>query len=272
MATILDAITEAKRKEVAERQARVSLEDIADRARAAAPPRDFFAAIRSTPSRGIHLIAEIKKASPSAGVIRADFDPVAIAETYHRAGATALSVLTDATWFQGDLAFIDAVRQAVPLPVLRKDFTVDAYQVFEARAAGADAVLLIAEVLATDDIVALVRLADSLGMTALIEAHRPNLLLTVYAAVRAADPRRYLLGINNRDLSRQVIDLSTTARVASLLSDTSRLVAESGIKTRADVLQVQEVGAVAMLVGETLMAAEDVAAKVLELLPEGPAG
>ncbi|UCG16837.1 MAG: indole-3-glycerol phosphate synthase TrpC [Phycisphaerales bacterium] len=264
--TILDRIVETKQKELAELRQRVPEEELIARARDAEPPRDFHAAIRADPPRGIHLIAEIKRASPSAGLIREDFDPVAIARAYHRAGASALSVLTDETYFQGHLSHVPQARQAAPLPVLRKDFTLDTYHVYQARAAGADAILLIAEVLATDEIVALLQLADSLGMTTLVESHNANLLLAVYAAVRAANPKRYLLGINNRDLARQVTDVGTTVRLAELLDDTSRLVAESGIQTREDVLRVQRAGAAAMLVGESLMAADDIAAKAAELL------
>jgi len=266
VATILDRIVETKREEVAAARSLVPLAEMAARARDAAPPRDFFAAIHRKAPRGIHLIAEIKKASPSAGLILADFDPVAIARIYHQAGASALSVLTDRTYFQGDLSFIELVKQAVPPPVLRKDFTIDAYQVYEARAAGADAVLLIAEVLATQEIVELLQLADSLGMTTLVESHNPNVLLAVHSAVRAVEPKRYLVGINNRDLSRQVTDVFTTTRLAGLLSDTSILVAESGIRTRRDVECIRRAGAAAMLVGESLMAADDIAAKVAELL------
>ena len=138
--------------------------------------------------------------------------------------------------------------------------------VAQLRAAGADAVLLIAEVLATQEIVELLQLADSLGMTTLVESHNPNVLLAVHSAVRAVEPKRYLVGINNRDLSRQVTDVSTTTRVAGLLSDTSILVAESGIRTRRDVECIRRAGAAAMLVGESLMAADDIAAKVAELL------
>jgi len=264
--TILDGIIDTKRREVAEAQARRPLDRVIAEAQAAEPPRDFHAAIRRPAPRGIHLIAEIKKASPSAGVIRADFDPVAIARIYHKGGASALSVLTDRTYFQGELAYIAQVKQAVPVPVLRKDFTVEAYQVYEARAAGADAVLLISEVLATDEIVDLLRLADSLGMTSLVEAHNPSLLLAVHAAIRGAGAVRYLLGINNRDLARQVVDVGTTERAAGLLSDKSILVAESGIHTPTDVARVRNAGAAAMLVGESLMAAPDIAARMRELL------
>ena len=270
MGTILDGIIDTKRREVAEAQAHRPLDRVIADARAAEPPRDFHAAIRQPAPRGIHLIAEIKKASPSAGLIRADFDPVAIARIYHEGGASALSVLTDRTYFQGELAYIARVKQAVPLPVLRKDFTVEAYQVYEARAAGADAILLISEVLATDEIVDLLRLADSMGMTTLVEAHNPSLLLAVHAAIRTSGCMRYLLGINNRDLARQVVDVGTTERAGLLLSDTSILVAESGIHAPADVARVRNAGAAAMLVGESLMAAPNILAKMRELIGTSP--
>jgi indole-3-glycerol phosphate synthase len=264
--TILDRIVETKRKEVASAKARVPPREMAARAARAEGPRDFHAAIRATPPHGIHLIAEIKKASPSAGLIRADFDPAAIARAYHQAGATALSVLTDETYFQGHLDHIERVKVVVPLPVLRKDFTVDAYQVYESRAAGADAILLIAEVLPADDIVHLLSLAESLGMTTLVESHGPERLVELRSAIEAAKPARCLLGINNRDLTRQAVDLATTTRAAERLGDTSTLVAESGIHTRDDVQAVRRAGAAAMLVGEALMSAEDIGAKVRELL------
>lgn len=266
MATILDRIVEAKRKEVALAQARVPLPEMMARAAGAERPRDFYAAIRATPARGIHLIAEIKKASPSAGLIRADFEPAAIARVYHQAGASALSVLTDESYFQGHLEHLGQVKAAVPLPVLRKDFTVDSYQVYESRVAGADAILLIAEVLSADEIVQLLSLADSLEMTTLLESHSPERLVELRSALEAANPARCLLGINNRDLTRQTVDLATTSRVAERLGDTSKLVAESGIRTRNDVQAVRQAGAAAMLVGEALMSADDIGAKVRELL------
>jgi indole-3-glycerol phosphate synthase len=263
---ILDRIVETKRKEVALAKARVPPREMMARAAGAERPRDFYAAIGATPAHGIHLIAEIKKASPSAGLIRADFDPAAIARAYHQAGAAALSVLTDETYFQGHLDHIERVKAAVPLPVLRKDFTVEAYQVYESRAAGADAILLIAEVLSADEIVHLLSLAESLGMTTLVESHSPERLVQLRSIIEAAKPERCLLGINNRDLTRQAVDLATTAYAAEWLGDTSTLVVESGIQTRDDVQAVRRAGAAAMLVGEALMRADDMGAKVRELL------
>ncbi len=269
MGTILDEIVAHKRKEVAAARQRVPLETVQRRAEAAPSPRDFRSAVTGPSPCGIHLIAEIKRRSPSAGLIRDDFDPAAIARVYASAGASAISVLTDERYFDGRLEYVAQVRSAVALPVLRKDFVVDAYQVWEARAAGADAILLIAEVLEIKDIVEYARLAGALGMSVLIEAYNAELLSAVVAALGRPLPPHVLLGINNRDLTVQRTDIATTARLAALLEDTSALVSESGIKTRADVEFVRQAGAQAILVGETIMAADDMAAKIAELLGRG---
>lgn len=266
MGNILDRIVADKRKEVAEAMAADPLEAIRARALAADAPRDFCAAVTGPAPAGIHLIAEIKRRSPSAGLIRPDFDPVAIARAYHAGGASAVSVLTDAKYFDGRLEYIGAVRNAVPLPVLRKDFVVDAYQIWQARSAGADAVLLILEVLGADGVVSLLPLVHELGMTALIEAHAADLLSALLTRLDNRIPPQTLIGINNRDLGIQKTDLRTTERLARLLPDTKRLVTESGIHTRADVEYVQSLGAAAMLVGETIMSAKDMRAKIAELL------
>ncbi|MCB9850077.1 MAG: indole-3-glycerol phosphate synthase TrpC [Phycisphaerales bacterium] len=263
---ILDRIVADKREEVAAAKVAVPLDDVRRRAHDADAPRDFFAALAAPAPAGIHLIAEIKRRSPSAGLIRADFDPVAIARTYASAGASAISVLTDAKYFDGQLGYIAEVRDAVSLPVLRKDFVVDAYQIWEARAAGADAVLLIAEVLGAKGVAELTPVITNLGMTALIEAYDPDLFRSVVDTLGEPLPQRVLLGINNRDLTVQRTDLATTERLAKLLADTSRLVTESGIHTRADVERVQAAGAQAMLVGESIMCAPDMAARIRELL------
>jgi indole-3-glycerol phosphate synthase len=263
---ILDRIVADKRRELATAMQVKPLAALHAEAVAADPPRDFFAAVTGPAPAGIHLIAEIKRRSPSAGVIRADFDPVAIARTYHEAGASAISVLTDEKYFDGRLEFIAAIKSAVPLPVLRKDFLIDAYQVWEARAAGADAVLLIVEVLGADGVTELLPIVLQLGMTALIESHQPERLRALLDRLDDALPPRVLLGINNRDLSNQQCDLATTERLARLLPDRSRMVAESGIQTRADVRRVRSAGVTAMLVGETIMAAANMRAKIAELL------
>ncbi len=270
MRTILDRIVETKRREVAAARQAVPPAEMAAAARAADPPRDFFAALSAPAPRGVHLIAEIKKASPTAGVIRKAFDPIAIAHIYHRAGASALSVLTDQTYFQGSLAHLGQVRQAVPLPVLRKDFIIDEYQVHEARRGGADAVLLIAEVLDDGLLAELADLTDALGMTALIEVHDAARLDGVLSAVSFAPPARRLLGINNRDLTTQKTDLGTTARLAARLPCRPLLVSESGLHSRADVERVVQAGANAVLVGESLLRAADPAAKIRELIDVQP--
>jgi indole-3-glycerol phosphate synthase len=219
--------------------------------------------------RPVNLIAEIKKASPSAGVIRADFDPVAIAHSYAAAGADALSVLTDETYFQGHLDYIKTVRDVVPTPVLRKDFIIDPYQVYEARVAGADAILLIAECLDTSQMIDLQILATELNMTCLIEVHDMENLIRVRDRVIGFPHRSYsLIGINNRDLRTFKTDLGTTLRLSELVENRDVLVAESGINSRFDVDKLADAGVRAILVGESLMRSDDIAAKVKELLGE----
>ncbi len=208
----------------------------------------------------------MKKASPSAGVIRADFDPVRIARAYAEAGADALSVLTDEKYFQGKLEYIHAVRDAVKLPVLRKDFIIDSYQVYESRAAGADAVLLIAECLETSQLIDLQILATELNLTTLIEVHDIDNLMRMRDHVIGFPHRSYsLLGINNRDLRTFKTDLGTTLRMADLVEDRSVLVSESGIHTRDDVTKLAAAGVGAVLVGESLMRSPDIAGKIAEL-------
>jgi len=263
---ILDQIVADKRRELAVAMRAQPIEAVRAAALSADPPRDFFAAVTAPCPAGIHLIAEIKRRSPSAGVIRADFDPVRIARDYHRAGASAISVLTDVKYFDGRLEYVGQVRAAVPLPVLRKDFIVDPYQIWEARSAGADAVLLILEVLGAERVAEFLPVGLQLGMTVLVEAHQPDLLRGLLAALGNPLPPRLLIGVNNRDLAVQKTDLETTRRLAALLPDTSRLVTESGIHTRVDVEFVREAGAGAMLVGEAIMACPDIPGKIRELL------
>ena len=215
------------------------------------------------------LIAEVKKASPSAGVIRADFDPVQIAQVYEKAGASAISVLTDEKYFQGKLEYIQFVRDAVNLPILRKDFVIDPYQVYETRAAGADALLLIAECLETSQLIDLQILSTELNLTALIEVHDMESLMRVRDQVIGFPHRSYsLLGINNRDLRTMTTDLGTTLRLAELVADRSVLVSESGIHSRADVQKLSAAGIGAVLVGESLMKSPDIAGKIEELFGE----
>jgi indole-3-glycerol phosphate synthase len=271
MTTILQQIVETKRQEIAERKTKVSLDDLKETITTLGRPRNFFHAMTQPPKKAMNVIAEVKKASPSAGVIRADFDPVRIAQTYAAAGADALSVLTDEKYFQGKLEYIHAVRDAVKLPVLRKDFIIDPYQVFESRAAGADAILLIAECLETSQMIDLQILATELNLTCLIEVHDMDNLMRVRDHVIGFPHRSYsLLGINNRDLRTFKVHLGNTLRLAELVEDRSVLVSESGIRTREDVIKLNGVGVRAVLVGETLMRSENVSETIKELFAPIP--
>lgn len=259
--TILDNILAHKRGELAARQQAAPLAQIQAQARQAPPPRDLIAALRQT--RSPALIAEVKRASPSRGLLAPDLDPPQMARLYERSGAAAVSVLTDERFFRGHLDHLRAVRQAVGLPVLRKDFVFDPYQVYEARAAGADAVLLIAALLNDDDLQMLHQLANDLSMAAMIEVHDEAEL---ERALRV-EPR--LIGINNRDLRTFQVHLDTTARLRPRIPTGITVVAESGIHTRADAARMAQLGIDAILVGEALVTAPDAAAKVYELV-EGP--
>jgi indole-3-glycerol phosphate synthase len=256
MADVLERIVAGKPAEVAAARARVP-DAVLERRLADLPPaRDFRAALMAG---GVQVIAEVKKASPSAGVLRADFDPAALARAYEKHGAACLSVLTDEPWFQGRLADLELVRRVVDLPLLRKDFIVDRYQLLEARAAGADAVLLIAEALPGDDLARLHRQATGLGLQALVELYdRANL-------PRVLDCGARLVGVNNRDLRTFVTRLEHTLDLAAAVPGDVCLVSESGIRSRADVELLAAAGVRAVLVGETLMRAADVGAKLDEL-------
>lgn len=258
MPDILEKIVATKRQEIDRARRERPLEALREMLAAAPPVRDFFAALSA--EGPIELIAEVKKASPSRGVIRADFDPVAIAQTYERHGAACLSVLTDEPYFQGSLDYLRQVRAAVGIPVLRKDFILDTYQLVEARAAGADAVLLIAECLDDCTLRKLHNEALELGLTPLVELYEPANVGRVLAAGAT------LVGVNNRDLRSFEVDLEHTIRLRREIPDDCLLVGESGIRTRADVLRLEAAGVDAMLVGETLMARPDIGAAVDELL------
>jgi indole-3-glycerol phosphate synthase len=264
--SILDQIISTKREEITLAKSTIPLERLKETIAALPRPRNFFHAVTTSGKKPLNLIAEVKKASPSAGVIRADFDPVAIARAFAAAGADALSVLTDEKYFQGKLEYIQAIRQAVQLPVLRKDFIIDAYQVYESRAAGADAVLFIAECLETSHMIDLQILATELNMTCLIEVHDLDNLMRVRDHVIGFPHRSYsLLGINNRDLRTFRTDLGTTLRMCELVADRRVLVSESGIDTAQDIRKLAEAGVMAVLVGESLMRSGDIAAKVAEM-------
>lgn len=255
---VLARIIDHKRGEIAEAKRRRPVEAIHDKITHAPPVRDFVAALRA--KKDMALIAEVKKASPSAGIIRANFDPVQIALTYEQHGAACLSVLTDEHFFQGHLDYLLAVRQAVKIPVLRKDFIIDRYQVAEARAVGADCILLIAECLDDCHLRDLYFYASELGMESLIEIYDPENLDRVLKLEPA------LVGVNNRDLRTFVIDLNHTLNLAPRLASSTLLVSESGIQTRDDVDRLKAGGVHAMLVGETLMRSPDIGRAVDALL------
>ncbi len=260
MSSILGEILRHKLGEVAAASAARPPAELEEAARAAGPVRSLAAALRRPPGAPVRVIAEIKRASPSAGPIRPGADPAAIGREYAGAGAAALSVLTDERFFDGHLRFLAEVRAAVELPLLRKDFIIDPYQVVEARAAGADAVLLIAAALEPARMAELLAEAARLGMDALVEIHREE---EADAAV-AAGAR--LIGVNHRDLGTFTMDMGLTERLAPRLPPDAVLVAESGIKTAADVRRLDEAGAHAVLVGETLMRAPSPGAALAALL------
>lgn len=256
--TILDEIVVHKRREIAAAK-KACPADVLERRLSAAPPvRNFFAALAAPGP--IRLIAEVKKASPSKGIIREDFAPLAIARVYEAHGASCLSVLTDERFFQGHLDHLLSIKQEVSLPVLRKDFILDPYQLLEARAAGADAVLLIAECLDDCHLRSLHNEAVRLGMSPLVELYEPENLTRVF------DAGATLIGINNRNLHTFETDLEHTLRMRQRVPDECVLVAESGIRNRADVERLQAAGVDAILVGETLMASADIGAAVDGLL------
>jgi indole-3-glycerol phosphate synthase len=261
LARILDQIVATKRQEIQRAESAVSVGELRARLNDAPRVRDFFAPLAA--SGPIKLIAEVKKTSPSQGLIRSDFDAVAIARTYESHGASCVSVLTDEVYFQGSLEDLRRVRQAVGIPVLRKDFIVDSYQLVESRVAGADAVLLIAECLDDCNLRKLHNEAIELSLTPLVEFYEPANLERVLAA------GAQLVGINNRNLATFEVDLDHAIRLREKVPLDCVLVAESGIHTRADVLRLQAAGVDAMLVGESLMRQADVGAAVDKLLGRG---
>jgi len=255
----LPRILKRKREELAESKRKLGLAEVKKQAGQAAPARDFLAALRDLSRPGRAIIAEVKKASPSKGLIRPDFDPVAIARTYAAHGARAISVLTDAPFFQGSLDHLSAIRSAVSLPLLRKDFILDPYQVYQARAAGADAVLLIVAALPDSLLADLSSLIPELKMAALIEVHNEAEL------DRALKLQPQLLGINNRDLATFRTDLETTLRLLPKIQG-AVVVSESGLERVENLERLRRAGVQAFLIGEALMRAPEIGAKLRELV------
>jgi indole-3-glycerol phosphate synthase len=256
---ILDRIFARKEEELEQALRMVSTAEMRMRAHDAAPPRGFLAALKAS-NRKPALIAEVKKASPSEGVIRENFDPAAIAQTYEQAGATCLSVLTDVDFFQGSNANLSKCRSACELHILRKDFTIHDHQIYEARAIGADAILLIAAMIDPSRLADLHGTAKSIGLDVLVEVH--DEAEAEEALALGAD----LIGVNNRDLSTFKTDLAITARLAPIITPHAFLVSESALKTQADVREAASAGAGAVLIGTTFCAADDIGAKVREVM------
>lgn len=269
-ASTLDRIVAHKRVEVAKAKINTPLLKLQDRCRTLDKPRNFFAAVVSNkPADPVRVIAEIKRKSPSAGVIREDFDLVRIAKQYAENGAAALSVLTDETNFGGHLGYLQQARDATPLPVLRKDFVVDEYQIWESRAAGADAILLIAEVVPEGELLDMMILARELGMTTLVEAHEVDNLLRVKRHIGFPHAGYSLLGINNRNLRTMETDLAHTFRMADMVEDKRVLVSESGIKSHADLVKLKNHGVKIALVGEHLLKQADPGKALHEMIGMG---
>lgn len=256
--SILDEIVEHKREELGRRRREIPRGELERRSAARPRPRDFKRALTPEPG-GVRLLAEVKKASPSRGVLVERFDPLALAEIYAANGAAALSVLTDEKYFQGSLEFLTAIRDRVDVPILRKDFTLDEYQIWEARAAGADAVLLIVAILEARQVSDLLQAAAGLGLAALVEVHTASELGVALSAGAG------IVGLNNRDLKTFETRIETSLELLPLIPPGRVAVSESGFFTADQVRAVVAAGAHAVLVGEALVRATDVAAKVREL-------
>ncbi len=257
---ILERIVADNRRELEARKRRLPLAELREAISGQSPPLDFASALRGDQ---IRLIAEVKKASPSRGIIRPDFDPVAIARTYAGNGASAISVLTESRYFQGSLDYLRDIGDALGdnrLPLLRKDFIDDPYQVYESRAYGADSLLLIVAMLSAEKLDELLRLSRELGMECLVEVHDEAELEVALKGGAA------IIGINNRDLKTFTVDLSVTERLRPLVPADRIVVSESGIKDRSDIERMERLDVDAVLIGEALMAAPDIAARMKELM------
>jgi indole-3-glycerol phosphate synthase len=259
MRDVLKEIVERKKERIAQAKLQLPEVELQARVRDLPPARRFIESV--VKPKSLTLIAEIKKASPSQGVIREDFDPVAIAKIYQEAGAAALSVLTEEDFFQGNLAFISAVKEAVSLPVLRKDFILEPYQVYEARYFQADAVLLIADLLSKDKLVELIRITEELGLDCLVEVHTEKELKKTVALKGPV-----LIGINNRDLHTLEVDFKTTERLFPLIPREKSVVVESGIRTSQDIMFLKILGACSVLIGHAFMSSVDIKSKVQEIM------
>lgn len=254
----LDEILRYKKEEVRAKKSAGALSELKAKIKDLSPALPFAPAISRTDT--VSLIAEVKKASPSKGIIREDFDPVKIARIYEESYASAISVLTDKAFFQGDIEYLTRVREAVNIPVLRKDFVIDEFQIYETRVYGADALLLIAAILDKTQLAEYQHLASELGLESLMEVH------TEKEIEKALDSDAKIIGINNRDLSTFDTDINTTRRLIKLIPDNKIVVSESGISTRDDILALKDQGVDAVLIGETLMKSDDIGKKIRELL------
>jgi len=255
--TKLDKIVTEKRQEVEQKRRSLPVSALKEQISRRKPPLDFASALRGD---SLRLIAEVKKASPSRGVLRPDFNPVELAKTYARNGAAAISVLTEVNHFQGSLEYLVAIRKEVSIPILRKDFIFDEYQVYESAACGADALLLIAAILSREQLEELLAQSRSLALSCLVEVHNEN---EVEKALLAGAE---IIGINNRDLNTFTVDINTTRRLRPLIPEGRIVVSESGINNRDDIIKLSEWGVNAVLVGEALVTASNIPAKMEELI------
>ena len=254
---MLDRIVAQKREEVEQRKKSLPLSRLKELIARREVPLDLALALKGTQTR---LIAEVKRASPSRGVLRPDFNPVELAQKYAEGGAAAISVLTETNYFDGSIDHLAAIREEIRLPLLRKDFIFDPYQVYESRAYGADALLLIVAILSQGQLEELLSLSHNLGLSCLVEVHRQG------EVERALGSQAKIIGINNRDLTTFTIDINTTRRLLPLIPQGRIVVSESGIRNRSDVAKLKSWGVNAVLVGEALVTAGDVVTKVRELI------